>query len=255
LVARSLRLQYPAMLAISMVVAGCAGRVEHELPSGYPIGTDMRKGVVVGTIGARPAPETPPWYEWSLYKYRSLSEPALEGTITSAFKWNPYYMWGSMPLCADDGLESECGRTFALLLPAGEYEFTSVRPAMMEAVTSGDSPGSQVPLSGYRFSISAGEVVYVGHLLSRICITGSRIRGGNAPWTAVGDVADKGDRDIPLIVARYPDLRDAVVARRPMPGEPWLWRHPRLKPEFRPEGCSNQTAERAQYLRDQEPPR
>jgi len=253
-VARGMQAGLTVMLVFSVLAAGCAGRVEHELPPGYAISADTRNGVVIGSIGARPAAETPPWHEWSSYRYRSLDDPAVAGSITSAFKWNPYYMWGSMPLCADDGLEEECGRVFALLLPAGEYEFSSVGPAMMDEATSSQIQIRHQPLSGYRFSVRAGETVYVGNLLSRVCITGTRFRGGNAPWAAVGDVADRAERDIPLILSRYPILRDVVPARRPMRGERWLWRHPKLKSEFRPAGCSGDTQEQALYLRGDETP-
>jgi len=240
-----------ATLAISLLAAACAGRVGHELPPDHVIGADARHGVAVGTIGARPDMQAmPPWYEWSLYNYRSVDDPDVQGSISSAFKWNPYYMWGSMPLCADDGLEQECGRVFALLLPTGEYEFTGVAPAMMDEATSSglDTDSWLEPLSGYRFSVRPGEVVYIGNLLSRICVAGTG--RGNAPWSAVGDVADRADRDIPLVMARYPALQGQAVARRTMTGEPWLWRHSRLKSANWPKGCSIDAQERARYLRE-----
>ena len=207
---------------LAALLAGCAGPVTHGLPDGYAVESDADYGVVVGTVGVLPDI----WLEWSRYEFRSLTEPAVSGHVTSAYSSNPFYMFGSMPLCADDGLERECGHAFALRLPAGEYRFTGVTPAMSSASTSTLDGGWGQLLEGYDFTVRPGRVVYIGSLLSRVCIG---VQNGWAHshrvWSAVGDVTDRYARDLPLLQRKYPTLAPVTVANETMRGPPWLWRY------------------------------
>lgn len=215
----------PLGLAILMMAA-CSTVPSYVLPPSHDIAADPRMGVVVGSVGSlSDTTGSPPWREWSLYRFASTDGSGVSGSVTSAFAWNPFYMFGSMPLCADDGLAEECGHLFALLLPAGEYEFTDVSPAMMERVGSSLTAGWAERLTGFRFTVQAGTAVYLGNLRSRICVGGGRRRGVNVAWSAVGDVADMSARDLPLLRAAHPPLRAAAIESRVLPGRPWTWHY------------------------------
>ncbi len=175
--------------------------------------------------------------------------------MTSAYRYNPFYMFGTMTLCADDGLDADCGQLFALQLPAGEYEFHRVIPAMVELASdkSFRPSGWDQPLSGYRFTVRAGEVSYLGALLSRICVGGkSRRHRVNQVWAAVGAVFDRYERDYPLLIARYPQLAGAEIRQAPLPGQPWLWRHKESQgvtpPYGWPPDCAPEPERALEYL-------
>lgn len=208
-----------------LLVAACAGRVPHNLPGDYAIDSDQHYGVIIGSVGAKRDPGMDSWYEWSLYELRSKTDSNLSGHVNSAFKWNPYYMWGSMALCPDDGLADECGQLFALLLPAGEYEFHMVIPAMSSKSTdqSFRQSGWSAQLQGYDFEVLPGKAIYLGNLISRICIAAAN--HGNRVWSAVGDVSDESKRDIPLLINKFPNLASVPILQQTMDVQPWLWRY------------------------------
>lgn len=252
LMKKHLRFFYLTAQLLTLIVVGCAGGLQNELPLEYNMGSDSRLGVVIGSVGAKPAPGNPPWYEWSRYDFHSLTDPDTEGHITSAFKWNPFYMWGSMPLCADDGLESECGYLFAMLLPAGDYEIHQVTPAMMSRSVDNSftQRGWTLPLKDYNFVVYPGQAVYIGNLLSRICV--GRIKRGNHVLSAIGVVKDMSERDMPLLVAKYPQLEGVKILHQPVSGTPWLWRYKKnegfVPPYGWPKDCSLEFEQIEDYL-------
>ena len=80
-------------------------------------------------------------------------------------------------------------------------------------------------LKHYQFDVNAGQVLYIGNLMSRICVgAAGKIHHGQRVWAAIGDVRDMSERDIPLIYKKYPQLVDLRVSVNVMQGEPWLWR-------------------------------
>lgn len=116
---------------------------------------------------------------------------------------------------ADEGLEEVHGRLFAVPVAPGAYELRKVSmwfQATVEAVLA-------EPL---RVTVSAGEVVYIGNLAVENCYSahvgpdGRRVRS-----TVVGgfpSVNDESVRDLRLLRAVYPALREAVIDVRVLPG-------------------------------------
>ncbi len=241
-------------LLLSVFATGCVATFPPLIPADYDLATDSHNGFIIGSIGVKGAPAPSTWLEWSQYAYRSVSDPELKGQINSAFKWNPYYMWGSMPLCDEDGLKSECGLLFAVMLPAGEYEFCCVIAAQEARIASSSVSDWTQPLNGYRFTVRPGEATYIGNLMSRICIgVASEVINRNAVLAAVGDVADMSVRDLPMLRAKYPQLGAATVVNETMSGEPWLWRRKLSRGTAPPYGwhpdCSTDVDEAKRYLR------
>lgn len=212
-----------ALLVVLFLLPGCtSSNLLTTLPADFDIARAPGAGVIVGSVGAK----SDAWHEWSHYTLQAVSNPEKQWVVSSASTHNPFYMFGSMPLCTDDGLPEECGHLFALVLPAGDYEIKYVVPAMDSYIAIGSGQAYwRHQLTGYRFQVSPGRVTYVGNLLSRICISRARKSGGDSRvWAAVGDVTDRSSRDIPLLLQKYPQLATATLVNEPMPGEPWLWR-------------------------------
>ena len=116
---------------------------------------------------------------------------------------------------ADAGLEAVNGRLFAVPVEPGEYEIHSVRYTNARGFEA--EAGDAV-----RFTVNAGEVVYVGSLEIRPCHSlYLRPDGEPVPMVAVGGtpgVRDESARDLPLLRALYPDLRDRRIAVRVLDG-------------------------------------
>jgi hypothetical protein len=116
---------------------------------------------------------------------------------------------------ADKGLEAEHGRLFAVPAPPGTYELRKISlwfQSTVEAVLP-EPP---------RVTVAAGDVVYVGNLTVENCYSvyvgpdGRRVRS-----TVVGGfpaVNDRSARDLPLLRATYPALREAVIDVRVLAG-------------------------------------
>lgn len=209
------------ILSIVLLIAGCSGYdFKPGLAADYIAESDLSNGVVLVSVGARPEPNLG-WNAWSYYEFRSVNDPQRLGSLKSAKKHN----FGFTSGCDDDGLPKECGQLFAIVLPAGEYEFFRVIPDLDTfQYDSSNREYYDTPMEGYRFVVRPGQVDYLGNLLSRICV-GASSGGGNRILSAIGDVADLYDRDVPLLIDKFPQLTADVINNEVMTGLPWLWRY------------------------------
>ncbi len=214
---------YLSIPLFAALLAGCSGYLP-GLPAGYVVGSEPDKGVITGSVGTIPLGKQ--WREWSRYDYYSTSDPELRGHVTSAVNWsNPFY---PQPECPDDGLPAECGNLFAIALPAGEYEFWAVSPAMdSQAADPGLQKGWATRLQGYRFEVKAGQANYLGNILSRLCGGSGHSYYGMArigsARSAQGNVADRYSRDVPLLLEKFPQLKSTTIYNSTMAGIPWRW--------------------------------
>jgi hypothetical protein len=235
-----------AMLWFMGFIAGCSGYAfKAELPSNYVVEANLSKGVVVGSVGSKAYPETK-YREQNMYLFRSISNPDLRGYVSSATAKKQ--MFTHLGVCSDDGLPDECGSLFAIALPVGEYEFFSVIPALNSRANGDsfvfDSPWN-APLQGYRFSVHSGKVAYLGNMLSRICTGSSQtywaLFSTSVARSAVGDIADMYDRDVPLLIEKYPQLNTTIINNETIAGAPWRWEYQQLNDQIliveRPDEC------------------
>jgi hypothetical protein len=116
---------------------------------------------------------------------------------------------------ADGGLEAIHGRLFAVPAPPGTYELRKISLWFQSAVQA-------VLPEPPRVTVGAGEVVYVGNLTVENCYSvyvrpdGQRVRS-----TVVGGfpaVNDHSARDLPLLRATYPALRETIIDVRVLTG-------------------------------------
>ena len=210
-------------LLLLLLLTGCSGFLP-ELPADYRVEEHQENGVIVGSVGTNPLGKQ--WREWSRYNFHSINDPKFQGHVTSAVNWsNPFY---PQPECPDDGLPYECANLFALILPAGLYQFTTVIPAMDSYVAQGWS-GWVAELQEYRFEVRSGRATYIGNMLSRLCGGSSysyyAIATVGIARVAQGDVADRYDRDLPLLREKFPQLENTVIGNETMSGIPWRWEY------------------------------
>ena len=58
----------PILYLSLLLLGGCAGTRDVALPATIDRALEADTGVVVGSVGAKPAPGNPPWPEWSRYE-------------------------------------------------------------------------------------------------------------------------------------------------------------------------------------------
>jgi len=228
------RTSFLAALLFTAMLGGCTSGTMSGLPADYVVEQELGKGVIVGSVGSQTFPDMA-YREWNTYAYRSKADPKQGGFITSAVKWsNPFY---PQPECPDDGLEDECGLLFAMDLPVGKYEIFGVIPARDSQSANGWG-GWDASIAGYDFEVKPGQATYIGNLLSRICAGSSYSYYGIARVgtgrSAMGNVADMYDRDVPLLMEKFSQLKTTTINNETMAGQPWLWEYKQPNDEVLP---------------------
>lgn len=164
----------------------------------------------------------------SSYFYAAVDDVRATGVVRSGS--NNTLGWDEQS-CDADGIAAECGRLFAIELPAGDYVFKAVQVnnlASSPAIYAAEA--YSLPLPDYRFTVVAGEVRYLGNLHSRICIGAANAYGNLAVWAARGEVRDAYTRDWPLLMQKYPVLAKLPAAKAVLTAAPWLWKRPKPAP-------------------------
>ena len=212
-------------LILAVVLAGCIAvpiEVSNILPPDHVPFVSGQTGIVISSTTSPPN-EYRQWQEWSRYDLRSTSDPAVTARLWSGS--DDVYGRLAMPFayrrypddkgCAEEpGLESECGRLFALEQPEGDYEIWQV------SVQVDSSAGVwTVALPDYRLTVEAGTVRYIGNLDSRLCI--GSFAGSNVIIAVDGAVFDEHARDMPLLTARCPFLADYPIEQAAIRADPW----------------------------------
>lgn len=240
------------IVSICCWATGCATsylEIPDTLSPDYIVGEVPHTGLVTGSVTSLPTGE---WQEWSVYYFRSLTDPSvggqlrsgsddLYGKLTVPFA---YLRYPDYKKCAEEpALEAECGRLFVLELPAGDYEvWKTALPG------TGSTAAWSVLLSNYRFTVEEGQTTYLGNLNNRICI--GHIGNSNLIIAVSGEVEDQYARDWPLLVARFPFLADQSVDAKVLQGDSWrrrlweegerFWERTAWEPEYGWEACDRQ---------------
>jgi hypothetical protein len=184
-------------------------------------------GIVVGSVSAppipygySPAPDTAHYYhEVVKFYFRSRVRDGQEGVLTSGSR---YPIIDYVPACDAEGLTGECGRLFAVRLPAGTYEIYKASFGMY------DHPAWERPAV---FSVAGGETIYLGNLYAEYCKgRPTYIRSRGAILGMDVSIRDRYERDSALIRQRFPALQVAEIRRQPLPDPAWRYRESSFTP-------------------------
>ncbi len=204
------------------LLSGCALR-QAELPADFRPTANSNAGLITGSVSSLPDSKwRPPYYESSAYFYAGIDDPTVKGVLRSGSKHN-LAVWDGVD-CDADGLADECGRLFALELPAGRYRFHHVQVREPNATSIETSDRFSLALDDFSFTVVAGETIYLGNLSSRICM--SSLPRGISVAAVRGEVRDQFSRDLPLLTERFPALKSTLPVRRIMAVNSWLWQRP-----------------------------
>lgn len=229
------------VVLLCALLMSCASR-QKDIPGDYTQGR-QNVGIVVGSVTSLPdITRSPPWYEMSTYYYASIDDPNVFGVVRSG---NKTTMGWDEQRCDADGLTDECGRLFAVELPAGKYIFKAVQVNdLASAYAIYPSEAYSLPLQDFYFTVVSGEVRYLGNLHSHICIGAAGTYGNLEVWAVRGEVRDAYARDWQLLTQKYAVLGTLPIEKTVIGAKPWLWKRPKPAPEQQwPSECGPYPAE------------
>jgi hypothetical protein len=200
-------------MLIAILGSACSRFVQQNIGEDAAPGFEAGGGMIAGSVTA---PFASRFHHGVQFRYRSLGgDGSRQGVLTSAssLRFVPY-----LPSCGEDGLEPQCGRLFAVELPAGDYEVFQL------TVASGGS-GYSLPIQTWRFSVSPGQVSYLGSLHMQYCEglfrnTRGGILGGEL------SIRDEYPRDVDLLRGRFRQLAGLPVRKQLLPATVIRWRVP-----------------------------
>lgn len=203
-------------LVAAVLVAGCSRMIQQNIKPDAPTLFRPGEGVILGSVTA---PIKRYYYHETLvFHYRSVGDGGkTAGLLTTAKSDGARFVQWGIPTCDKEGLAEQCGRLFAVSLPAGEYEIHSVQEVM--------PPSRTFELPPLRFTVAAGRASYLGNVHTTFCeglvrSTRGAVLGGHLV------ILDESQRDLSLLEARYPQLKGADVEKQFLPNLGWRWRVP-----------------------------
>lgn len=199
-----------ATLVVAILGAGCRSLVQQNIDPDAPSFIGSEEGLILGSVTA---PFVDHYHEVILFHYRSVGDGGkTAGRLTSARSpgWIP-----GVPACDEEGLPEQCGRLFAVSLPAGDYEIYGVQE---------QSPGETIyEMPPLRFTVAQGRASYLGNMHTAFCqglvrSTRGAILGGDLL------IRDERERDLALLETRYPQLRGSDIETQLLANLAWRWR-------------------------------
>ena len=178
-----------------------------------PVALSPGTGIIVGSVTA---PMVLHYWDICLFHYRKLGD-SKSGVLESAsptanllwMKDRPIEPGGTGP---DPGLEQQLGRLFAVELAAGTYEIYQLDTRET----------ALIHMQPVRFEVRSGEIIYIGNLHVHYCLYTpdrhayrGRINGG------IPSVHDEAQRDLPLLVRKFPALAGAKILPAVIDDDAW----------------------------------
>lgn len=203
-----------APLVAALLVSGCTGsqrNIDLDAPSLFRPG----EGLILGSVTA---PFIYHYHETLRFHFRSVGDGGkTAGHLTSARSSGARFTHWWIPACDEEGLTEQCGRLFAVSLPAGDYEIYGVQEL---------DPGSKIyEMPPLPFTVAPGRAIYLGNVHTVFCQgLAYSVRGAILGGDLV--ILDGSQRDLALLEARYPRLTGADIEKQLLPNLAWRWRVP-----------------------------
>lgn len=201
-----------ALFVLSVTISmssGCTALVQKNIDEDHRTMKDIGGGIIVGSVTA---PLAAHYHKKVVFRYHSLeNQNKHRGVLTSGTQFLTLPPW--VPSCSEDGLDDQCGRLFAINLPAGEYVIDHI-------VFEGDHYQPDHP--GV-FSVLEGRAIYLGNLHVTYCVGLVRSTRGNILGADVS-VRDNYERDTSLLTGKYSSLRTVRIERQLLLDPAWKWR-------------------------------
>ena len=216
----------PARIAVflaGLTLSGCAYNAD-SVDRDFAFTPETDTGLIIGsaTLG-----EGNHWYAASFrFHYSRAGEPDIFGGkgrgFISAFPYNSL-----MRRTEPSDFKNATGTVFAIPLAPGNYVFD--KWDLDNGATAMIHPVNPLPL---KFTVRKGEATYIGnlhmHLHAGRTLPGIGVIGSGRPA-----ILDRSERDIPLLLQRYPNIKRQDIDVRIIDDRPWGGKGPPLSIEAR----------------------
>ncbi len=199
------------MFLALLVLSGCAyntGSVDKD----FAFTPETDSGLIIGsaTLG-----EGNRWYEASFrFHFSEAGEPDIfggrGGGFISAFPYNSL-----MRRTEPSDFKNATGTVFAITLAPGDYVFDNWD--LDNGSTAILYPVNPKPL---KFTVRKGEATYIGNLHMYLR-TGRSLAGIRVVADGRPAILDRSERDIPLLLQRYPNIKRQDIDVRIIDDRPW----------------------------------
>ena len=198
-----------ALVVVGFLLSGCATK---SVGTEFAFTPESETGLIIGSASSS---QEDSWYSASVrFFYAKANDENPLGASTSGF----IQALPRNPLLGTTGpseFQGTDGSLFAIALPPGDYVFSTWD------IDNGSQaiiyPVDPKPLT---FKVRKGEATYIGNL-HMFLRTGKNLLG----ITIIADgrpiIADKSDRDIPLLLERYPNIMRADIRIEIIDDRPW----------------------------------
>jgi len=198
------------LASAAILNVGCTSFEQKNLSESQSPYSGSGNGVIVGSVTA---PFAQHYHESVLFGYRKLgSGDKTAGILTSGIRHKNFLL--QIPSCSEGGIPEQCGRVFAISLPAGDYE-------IYKAQVIGRGDFQQV--TSALFTVTKGDVIYIGNLHVTFCVGMVNRYRGNILGADVS-LRDEYERDIAVIREQHGELATASIDKRLLPDNSWRWR-------------------------------
>lgn len=211
-----------ALLLIAIALSGCATK---SVDTSFAFTPETETGLIVGSASADKKDES--WYDGLVkFYYIKTDEVGKLGTKNAGFI---YALPPTLPLGTpgDSEFSDSDGSVFAIAVEPGEYILH--RWEIEVGAYAIIYPVDPAPLP---FTVEKGQATYVGNLHMSFQ-TARNIIG----LTSIADgrpaISDRSERDIPMLLNRYPNLKREEIEIEIIDDRPWGGKGPPLSIEAR----------------------
>lgn len=197
-----------AILMAGLLSACGAKSVDRD----FTLSPDSETGLIIGS--ATSSKENSSYDATMYFRYTEAGKEDLIGFGNSGFiqGLTPNNLLGSHP---PSDFQDTDGRLFAIALKPGDYSF-----ATWEVDNGSNAFIAPIDRRPMAFTVRKGEATYIGNLHMELK-TSKNIFGITIISDAAPQVVDKSERDIPMLLQRYPNLSRENIEIRLIDDRPW----------------------------------
>lgn len=203
---------WPAVLTLviaALLLSGCAAKsVEQE----FTFSPEAETGLIIGS--ATSSKEYSNFDTTTYFRYAKADGLGTLDLSTAGFiqPRRRSFMLGPR---SDSEFQDADGSLFALSFAPGDYVFET-----WEVLNGNNGVISPIDRNSVTFTVRKGEAIYIGNLHMNLR-KGQNVFGISIIAGARPEILDKSERDIPMLLKRYPNLKREDITISILDDRPW----------------------------------
>lgn len=208
-----------ALLFATLLLTGCAAK---SVEQNFAFSPEAETGLVIGS--ATSSKKYSHFDTTTYFRYAKAGGLGALDLKTAGFI-QPRRRSFTLGPRADSEFQDADGSLFALSLAPGDYVFET-----WEVLNGNNGVISPTERNSIPFTVRKGQAVYIGNLHMHLG-RGKNIFGVTIIADARPEITDQSQRDIPMLLQRYPNLKREDITITILDDRPWGGKGPaRLEP-------------------------